>query len=107
MNGRLFAVVLIGMEAAAGGAYSAAPVAVSSGMPLSVWTNKAGRVVHDFGQDAFGWAEALDRAGPVRDGIRGGDRADGSRFRQSLCDCFEPCRRDACSGTRHLARQHL
>ena len=54
MNGRLFAVVLIGMEAAAGGAYSAAPVAVSSGMPLSVWTNKAGRVVHDFGQDAFG-----------------------------------------------------
>ena len=58
MNGRLFAVVLIGMEAAAGGAYSAAPVAVSSGMPLSVWTNKAGRVVHDFGQDAFGWANA-------------------------------------------------
>lgn len=95
--GTVFVTAALAVGAAAGGAYSAAPVAVSSGMPLSVWTNKAGRVVHDFGQDAFGWAEVRLASGsgeipePVEimlgeklDGL-GVDMSPGGSVRAALC----------------------
>jgi len=48
----------LGLGAVAEGSGTAVPVTVVCRRPLSAWTNGAGRVVHDFGQDAFGWAEA-------------------------------------------------
>lgn len=35
----------------------AVSLATSSHAPVKVWTNASGRVVHDFGKDAFGWLE--------------------------------------------------
>lgn len=56
-------------------------LSVSVDSPARVWTNASRRVVHDFGRDAFGWAEARSSADAgARDGgleISLGEKLDG------------------------------
>ena len=72
------------MLACIGVAAAPVEVSVSVGSPTRLWTNAARRVVHDFGRDAFGWAETRKSAGEEASGgemeVRLGEKIEGDKI---------------------------